>query len=73
MNDATDGLSDMLTFNTQLNTTSFEIAKIVASAILAVALIFVVYAIATRKDNAKTYLIAWIIGVIFTIAFLIKF
>jgi len=73
MGEAAEGLSEMLAFNTELNTTSFAIAKVVASAILGVALIFVVYALATKKDNAKSYLIAWIIGVIFTIAFLIKF
>lgn len=72
MDDATEGLSELLAFNTELNEATFKTAEIVAAVILAVALIFVVWALATKQENAKTYLIAWVIALVLTLGFLIK-
>ena len=42
----------------------------IAAALLGVALIFVVWALATKKENAKSYLTAWLVCVIFTLLFI---
>ena len=72
MNEATEGLSELLAFNTELNETTFKISEMLAATILGIALIFVVWALATRQDNAKTYLIAWVIALILTLGFIIN-
>lgn len=72
MNDAIAGLTEISGWTTQFNASSFNLASVIAAAMLAVSLIFVVWALATKKDNARTYLITWIIAVIFTITFIIK-
>jgi hypothetical protein len=52
--------------------TILEVAKYVLAAVLAVALIFVIYALATNNPHAKDYLLGWIIAVVvIMIAFLI--
>lgn len=72
MDDAIAGLSEISVWTTKFNTSSYSIASYVSAAMLAVSLVFVVWALATKKDNARTYLIVWIIAVIFTITFIIK-
>lgn len=44
--------------------TILEIAKYVLAAVLAIALIFVVYALATNQPHAKEYLLGWVIAVV---------
>lgn len=72
MDDAVEGLNEIKTWSGAFNTTSNNIAGYVAAAILGVSLVFVVWALATKKDNAKTYVIAWFVGLIFTIAFILR-
>lgn len=71
MDDATQGLNELLSFSTEMNVEVFDITSSLAAAFLGVALIFVVWALATKKNNARSYLIAWGICVIFTILFII--
>ena len=54
------------------STTILNIAKYVLGAVLGVALIFVIYALATNNPHAKEYLLGWIIAVaVIMVAFLI--
>ena len=54
------------------STTILNIAKYVLGAVLGVALIFVIYALATNNPHAKEYLLGWIIAVAgIMVAFLI--
>lgn len=71
MDEATEGLNELVTWSGEFNTTSANIAGYIAATILGVSLIFVVWALATNKQNAKTYLIAWFIAVVFTVLFII--
>ena len=66
MDDATQGLTALLSWSTDFNGSAGSIA----AALLGVALIFVVWALATKKENAKSYLTAWLVCVIFTLLFI---
>lgn len=70
MDDATQGLNEILSWSTDFNSHSYTLAGSLAAALLGVALIFVVWALATKKSNAKSYLTAWLICVIFTLLFI---
>lgn len=72
MDEAMQGLTEINSWSSDFNTTSFNVAGYIAAAILAVSLVFVVWALSTKKDNARTYLLAWFIALIFTITFIIK-
>ena len=72
MVDATRGLIEVLNWSGHFTSQSFALAGSIASAMLGVALIFVVWALATKKDNAKSYLIAWFVCVVFTLLFILK-
>ena len=65
MDDATQGLTALLGWSTDFNGSGS-----IAAALLGVALIFVVWALATKKENAKSYLTAWLVCVIFTLLFI---
>lgn len=69
-NQAQEGLNELTRFSKDAYTSVSGTVTYIASAILAVGLIYVIYALATHKQNASTYLISWIIAVIFTIIFL---
>lgn len=71
MDDATAGLTELLNYSTDMNTSMNSVAPSIAAALLGIAIIFVVWALATKKQNARTYLIAWVVCVIFTITFII--
>ena len=71
MDDATEGLTAINSWSSELSTTSNNVAGPIAAAMLGVSLVFVVWALATKKDNAKTYLIAWLVALVFTIAFIL--
>ena len=68
MDDATQGLTALLSWSTDFNGSAYNLA----AALLGVALIFVVWALAMKKENAKSYLIAWLVCVIFTLLFIIN-
>ncbi len=73
MDDATQGLTALLSWSTDFNGSAYNLAGSIAAALLGVALIFVVWALAMKKENAKSYLIAWLVCVIFTLLFIIQY
>ena len=64
MDDATQGLTALLGWSTDFNGSAYNLAGSIAAALLGVALI------ATKKENAKSYLTAWLVCVIFTLLFI---
>lgn len=72
MDEAVEGLTEINSWSGEFNTTSFNVAGYIAAAMLAVSLVFVVWALATKKENARSYLIAWFVALIFTITFILK-
>lgn len=72
MDDATQGLTEILSWAGDFNSYSFKLAGSIAATLLGISLIFVVWALAMRKENAKNYLIAWFICAIFTLLFILK-
>ena len=73
MDDATQGLTALLGWSTDFNGSAYNLAGSIAAALLGVEvgwLIFVVWALATKKENAKSYLTAWLVCVIFTLLFI---
>ncbi|WP_143596661.1 hypothetical protein [Tannerella forsythia] len=69
MEEALAGLGELTPKISDLNTGGYKIGGYIFAAMLAISLGFVVYALATHKPHAKEYLIAWIVVVIFFIAF----
>ena len=67
MDDATEGLTQLSVWSSDFYTQSNGVAGSIAAALLGVALIFVVWALAMKKENARSYLLAWIVCVIFTV------
>lgn len=71
MDDATEGLTQLSVWSSDFYTQSNGVAGSIAAALLGVALIFVVWALAMKKENAQSYLLAWIVCVIFTVLFIL--
>lgn len=71
MDDATEGLTQISGWTSDFYTQSNGVAGSIAAALLGVSLIFVVWALAMKKENAKSYLLAWIVCVIFTVLFIL--
>lgn len=71
MDDATEGLTQLSVWSRDFYTQSNGVAGSIAAALLGVALIFVVWALAMKKENARSYLLAWIVCVIFTVLFIL--
>ena len=71
MDDATEGLTQLSVWSSDFYTQSNGVAGSIAAALLGVALIFVVCALAMKKENARSYLLAWIVCVIFTVLFIL--
>ena len=71
MDDATEGLTQLSVWSSDFYTPSNGVAGSIAAALLGVALIFVVWALAMKKENARSYLLAWIVCVIFTVLFIL--
>ena len=71
MDDATEGLTQLSVWSSDFYTQSNGGAGSIAAALLGVALIFVVWALAMKKENARSYLLAWIVCVIFTVLFIL--
>ena len=72
MNDAVEGLNQIKGWSGEFNNTSFSVAGYITAAMLGVSLIFVVWDLATKKDNARTYLVAWFVALIFAIVFILR-
>lgn len=72
MDEATEGLSAINDWSGKFNATSFSIGGSLTAAILAISLIYVVWALASKRDNARTYLITWFVALIFAIIFILK-
>lgn len=53
MDDATQGLNEILNWSGDFNSQSYALAGSIASAMLGVALIFVVWALATKKRQCQ--------------------
>ena len=70
MDDATEGLTQLSVWSSDFYTQSNGVAGSIAAALLGVALIFVVWALAMKKENARSDLLAWIVCVIFTVLFI---
>ena len=49
--------------------TILDVAKYILAAVLGIALVFVIYSLATNNPHAKEYLLGWIIAWTFTIFF----
>lgn len=65
-------LSDVESKAQEGSNTILNIAKYVLAAVLGIALVFVIYALATNNPHAKEYLLGWIIAVaVIMVAFLI--
>lgn len=71
MDDATEELTQLSVWSSDFYTQSNGVAGSIAAALLGVALIFVVWALAMKKENARSYLLAWIVCVIFTVLFIL--
>ena len=71
MDDATEGLTQLSVWSSDFYTQSNGVGGGNAAALLGVALIFVVWALAMKKENARSYLLAWIVCVIFTVLFIL--
>ncbi|RGO85416.1 hypothetical protein DXA84_15340 [Phocaeicola vulgatus] len=71
MDDAIEGLTQLSVWSSDFYTQSNGVAGSIAAALLGVALIFVVWALAMKKENARSYLLAWIVCVIFTVLFIL--
>lgn len=72
MEEAIEGLTDLLAWNTQFHSTTYQMASVLAAVLLMVSLVFVVDALANRKEHAKSYLITWLVGLVFMILFILK-
>lgn len=53
MDDATQGLTALLGWSTDFNGSAYNLAGSIAAALLGVALIFVVWALATKKEMPR--------------------
>ncbi len=71
MEEAVEGLNELGSWSSQFNSAATATGSYIASAILAVGMLYTVWAIAMKKDNARSYAIAWFICLIFTILFIL--
>lgn len=70
MDDATQGLTALLAGQPTSTAAHTILPEALPPHFWAFALIFVVWALATKKENAKSYLTAWLVCVIFTLLFI---
>ena len=71
MDDATEGLTQLSVWSSDFYTQSNGWPAALPPPCWGVALIFVVWALAMKKENARSYLLAWIVCVIFTVLFIL--
>lgn len=72
MDEAIDGLTELSQWSTDLSSTTNNVAWYIIAAILTVALISVIYAVGSNSNNAKTYVLAWFVALIFALIFVLK-
>lgn len=72
MDEAREGLSEITQWSIRFNNTSYSAGAAVIAAMLTLSLAFVVFSLATNKNNAWSYLIAWFVVLVFVIAFVLK-
>ena len=72
MDEAYEGLTEISHWSTEFSSTTNNIAGYIIAAMLTVALIPVIYAVSSNKDNAKTYVLAWFVALIFALIFVLE-
>ena len=72
MDEAVDGLTGLRQFAGNFNDFSNNIAGPLVSAILIVGLVFVIWSVASKQENRKTYVIAWLIALFFALMFVVN-
>lgn len=72
MDEATDGLAEISQWSTNFSATTNNVAAYIIAAMLAVALIPMIWAVATNKSDARTYVLAWFVALIFALVFVLK-
>lgn len=72
MDEATEGLTEISQWSTEFSGTTNNVAAYIIAAMLAVALIPMIYAVASNKSNARTYVLAWFVALIFALLFVLK-
>lgn len=72
MDEAIEGLTEINGWSVEFNSTSYNIAGYVVAAMLGVSLVFVTWALASKRENARSYLIAWLVALVFAILFILK-
>jgi len=70
MDEAQQGLSELGGWASRFNFTTNRVAIYFTVAMLALGLIGVVWALVSKNERAKTYLIAWIVALVFTVLFI---
>ena len=65
VSDALAGLAEVQQKATETTTAGYSLGQAVFGTMLVIALVFIVYALATNKPHAKEYLIAWIVVLVF--------
>lgn len=72
MDEAVDGLTEISQWATGFSATTNNVAWYITAAILTVALIPVVYAVASKSNNAKSYVLAWFVALMFALLFILR-
>lgn len=72
MDEAYDGLTELSQWSTDFSSTTNNVAWYIIAAMLTVALILVIYAVGSNNNNAKTYVLAWFVALIFALIFVLK-
>lgn len=72
MDEAYEGLTEINQWSTEFSSTTNNVAWYIVAAMLTVALIPVIYAVASNNNNARTYVLAWFVALIFVLIFVLK-
>lgn len=72
MDEAVDGLTEISQWATDFSATTNNVAWYIIAAMLTLALIPVVYAVASKNNNAKSYVLAWFVALMFALLFILR-
>lgn len=72
MDEAVQGLSAIRGWAGELNTTAYNLADSITAAFLAIAAVFMLWAVASKSPNARMYVIVWFVVLIFAMLFILK-
>ncbi len=72
MDEAYEGLTEISQWSTEFSSATNNVAWYIVAAMLTVALIPVIYAVASNNNNAKTYVLAWFVALVFALIFVLK-